>query len=144
MQDYAEKVRTNIASHGFHTTYVLESETPAFCYSTGIFQQHGIPELFISALPPNLSHELIKQYIARFQATGPEIGTRVSAQEERFDYYLINVSNERLSDYVLATIKYYGDSPYQYLQLVYPDTEMRFPHEPGYDYDQELLGEFPG
>jgi hypothetical protein len=141
--DYAKRVRDSVARHGFHTTYVGAGEKPAFCYSTGIYQSHAIPEIIVSSLPPNLSHELISQYVDRFRATGPLINQRIPAKKERFDYYLVPVPLARIQDYVLATIKYYGRKPFEYLQLVYPDADLLFPGEQGYDYDQELFGAFP-
>lgn len=142
MNDYAKQVRKNVETHGFHVTYVSSEDSPSFCYSTGIFQSFGIPELFVSALPPQLSHELITQYAKRHSAEGPPVDKRIAAIDERFDYYLINVDPDRLVEYALASFRFYGEDPFETLQLIYPDTEMRFPHEPGYDYDQEILGSF--
>ncbi len=143
MTDYAAKVRQNISEFGFHVTYVASDDSPSFCYSTGIFETFALPELFISSLPPNLSHELIAQYVQRHAETGPVLNERIAANEERFDYFLISVPTERLKDYVLATNAYYGDAAFEYLQLVYPDASLQFPHEEGYDYDQEIMGVFP-
>ena len=144
MMDYAKRVRNSVARNGFHTTTVgAGDDVPGFTYSTGIYESYGIPEIIISALPPNLSHELITQYVDRFRKTGPIIGKRITAKKERFDYYLVCVPLVRIQDYVLATIKYYGKAPFKYLQLIYPDTELLFPDEEGYDYDQELFGAFP-
>ena len=143
MIDYAKRVRDSVARHGFHTTSVGAGEKPAFSYSTGIFESYAIPEIIISGLPPNLSHDLISHYVERFRATGPLIGERVTAADERFDYYLVPVPFVRIQDYVLATIKYYGSDPFNFLQIVYPDTNLLYPGEEGYDYDQELFGAFP-
>ncbi len=140
--DYAATVRQNVAKYGFHVTYVGCEDSPSFCYSTGVYETFGIPEIFLSSLPPNLSHELISQYIKRFAEGGPPIDRRIKAMDERFDYYLIPVEVDHLKPYVLASMKFYGDRPYEYLQLIYPDTENRFPHESGYDYDQEIFGTF--
>ena len=143
MMDYAKTVRDNVARYGLHTIYVGAGEKPAFCYSTGIYESYGIPEIIISSLPPNLSQELMLQYIDRFRTAGPLINERITADKERFDYYLVPVPFVRIQDYVLATIKYYGSNPFEFLQLIYPDVEMLFPGEDGYDYDQELFGAFP-
>jgi len=143
MNDYAAIVQKNIESHGFHVTYVAGSKSPPFCYSTGIFQSFSIPEVFISSLPPNLSHELITQYVKRHAQTGPPLNERMKAIGERFDYYLIPVSLQRLREHVLASLKYYGDRPFECVQLIYPDPMLLFPGEPGYNYDQEIFGEFP-
>jgi hypothetical protein len=143
MNDYAKTVRDNIENHGFHVTYVAAGQEPSFAYSTGIYEAHSIPELLISSLPPGLSHEIVSQYLNRFKESSPIIGKRIPAKDERFDYYLIPVANDRIADRVLATRKYYGQRPYKYLQLVFPDTSMKFPHEKGYLYDQEIFGTFP-
>jgi uncharacterized protein DUF4262 len=143
MIDYAKRVRDSVARNGFHITSVGAGEEPEFTYSTGIYKSYAIPEIIISALPPNLSAELISQYVDRFRATGPIIGKRITAAKERFDYYLVPVPLVRIQDYVLASIKYYGSAPFEFLQLIYPDTELLFPGEEGYDYDQELFGAFP-
>ena len=141
--NYAKRVRDSVARNGFHITSVGGGEEPGFTYSTGIYKTYAIPEIIISALPPNLSAELISQYADRFRATGPVVGERITAAKERFDYYLVRVPLARIQEYVLASIKYYGKAPFKYLQLIYPDTELRFPDEKGYDYDQELFGAFP-
>lgn len=143
MIDYAKRVRDNVGKHGFHATYVGPGEVPEYCYSTGIYETYALPEIIISSLPPKLSHELITQYVDRFSETGPLLNQRITAVNERFDYYLVPVASERIQDYVLATINYYGRKRFECLQLIYPDTEMRFPGEDGYDYDQELFGLFP-
>ena len=98
--NYAQLVRDNVVKYGFHATYVADTEGeetgPSFTYSTGIYETYGIPEIIISSLPPNLSHELITQYIHRFQASGPLIDQRINKKNERFDYYLVRVPLERI------------------------------------------------
>ncbi len=75
----------------------------------------------------------------------PPVGKRIKKDKtDPFDYYLINVNLADVREYVLASIKYYGERPFSYLQLVFPDTDMLFPHEQGYDYDQEILGDYSG
>jgi hypothetical protein len=140
---YAELVRRNIRKHGFHSTWVWADEKPSWCYSTGIYETHGLPELIISSLPSNLSASLVRAYASRFRDNAPPIATRIARQaEDRFDYYLIRADPERVREYVLATHTYYGGAAVPYLQLIYPDTRGLFPHDPGYDYDQELFGDY--
>ena len=143
MLNYAARVRESISKHGFHVTYVGSDETPSFCYSTGIFETFEIPELFLSALPPNLSHGLISQYVERHRDSRPPLGRRVPAIQERFDYYLIPVELDAVREYALASFEFYGDDSFDCLQLAYPDPDLHFPDEPGYNYDQVILGSFP-
>jgi hypothetical protein len=139
---YAEKVREDIKKFGFSITYVTEGDTPAFCYSTGLTESYGIPEIFISSLPPVMSSDFINSYASRFKKTSPPVGELIKSITEPFDYYLIETEPRKLEEYVLASLKYYGSKSFKYLQLIFPDTELRFPHENGYNYDQEIMGEY--
>ena len=142
-KSYAALVKENILISGFHVTYIMENKTPSFCYSTGIYKSYGIPEIFISSLPQGLSSSLITSYVDSFKNKSPTINELIPANNlAPFDYYLILVKKKRLEDYVLASIKYYGAEPYDYFQLVFPDINMKFPHQEGYSYDQEIIGDY--
>ncbi|MFN3192849.1 MAG: DUF4262 domain-containing protein [Aureliella sp.] len=142
-ESYAAEVKTNVEKHGFHLACVSASDQPSFCYSTGLFESFGLPELFISALTPTLASGLIHSYSKRFQKSPPPIGRRIrKGTEDPFDYYLIQVCISELRNYALASFRYYGNSEFSFLQLIYPDTRMQFPHEEGYNYDQIIVGEY--
>jgi len=140
---YFKNVNDNIRKDGYHTTAVLEAEnaTP-FAYSTGIYENFKIPELFISGLGPNLSGQLIKSYADQYKFGNVPLNNRITDLTERFPVYFIKVTNESLSDYVLSSIRHYEDKKYEYLQVVFPDLNGNFPNEPNYDYDQKIVGEF--
>lgn len=140
---YFKNVNDNIRKDGYHTTAVLEAEnsTP-FAYSTGIYENFKIPELFISGLGPNLSGQLIKNYVDQYKLGIVPLNKRIADLTEKFPVYFIKVTNESLSDYVLSSIRHYEDKKYEYLQLVFPDLNGNFPNEPNYDYDQKIVGEF--
>lgn len=141
-KQYHDKVDENIRKHGYHSTFVLAGKAPSFCYSTGIYKSFGIPEIFISSLPANLSHQLIKNYVDRFKdGESIPLNKRLEDLTDRFPVYLIEASVDKLTDYVLSSIRFYGTEPYKYLQLVYPDTQGHFPNEEGYDYDQIIMGQ---
>jgi hypothetical protein len=138
---YFKRVYDNIKNDGYHTTAILEEKdfTP-FAYSTGIFENFKIPELFISGLGPNLSGQLIKSYADKYKFEKAPLNTKIDDLTDRFPVYFINVSNEDLEEYVLTSIKFYEDRNYEYLQLVFPDLNGNFPSEPNYDYDQKIIG----
>ena len=143
VKEYHEKVEAAMKEYGYHSTFVFGDSTPSFCYSTGIYKSFGIPEIFISALPQNLSHELIANYVSEFKDNGSiPLDKRLEDLTDRFSVYLIEVSKDMLTDYVLSSIRFYGDEEFKYVQLVYPDTNGRFPNDAGYDYDQVIVGEF--
>ncbi|WP_400191076.1 DUF4262 domain-containing protein [Hymenobacter sp. B81] len=143
IEEYHKKVDDNINKSGYHITYV--SGEPAFCYSTGVYRSFGIPEIFISALPPNLSGELVTNYINKFKdADQVPVNQLLDDLSDRFPVYLIAVDPADLEEYVLSSQRFYGSQNYTYVQLIYPDTQGYFPHEQGYEYDQEIRGNFPG
>ncbi|MBL0745652.1 DUF4262 domain-containing protein [Chryseolinea lacunae] len=143
-KDYFDKVDKNINEFGYHLTNVFESkERPSFFYSTGIYKSFNLPEIFIPSLPHGLCCEIADNYVKAFK------DKRVVPRNEklqhlsgRFPIFLIDVPTSRLTDYVLSSVWYYKDGNYEYVQVIYPDTQGHFPNDAGYDYDQEILGEF--
>lgn len=143
IKKYHDKVDENIRKRGFHSTFVFADRSPSFCYSTGIYETFGIPEIFISSLPQNLSHRLIESYVDKYKNVDSiPYDKRIDDLTERFPVYLIDVPTDKLTDYVLSSVRYYKDKDLKYAQLVYPDTKGNFPDEKGYDYDQVIMGEF--
>ncbi len=140
---YFKRVYDNISNIGYHTTAILEAEnvTP-FAYSTGLFENFGIPELFISGLGPNLSGKIIEKYVEKYKSNEILLNEKIKNLVDEFPVYLIELRNEDLSEYVLTSIKFYENREYKYLQLVFPDLNGKFPNDLGYDYDQKIIGEF--
>jgi hypothetical protein len=102
IKQYHDKVNQNIRKHGYHSTFVFANKTPSFCYSTGIYKNFGIPEIFISSLPQNLSHGLIENYVNKFkQSESIPMDRRIDDLTDRFPVYLIDVSIDKLADYIL-------------------------------------------
>ncbi|WP_178989679.1 DUF4262 domain-containing protein [Winogradskyella schleiferi] len=141
-QKYFEKVYRNIEQYGFHMTCVMEeTEFTPFGYSTGIFHSFEIPELFISGLPSGLTSELIENYVEKYKFKTVPINRKINDLIDRFPVYFIEVKNELLTEYTLSSFKFYENSEFKYLQLIFPDLNGHFPNESEYDYDQEILGE---
>lgn len=142
-QQYRDKIEANIKKYGYNSTFVFAGNSPSFCYSTGIYKSFGVPEIFISSLPQNLSHELIADYLAKFRNTNSvPVNEQIDDLTDRFPVYLIEVPKDNLTEYVLTSLKFYGNTDFKYVQLIYPDVEGNFPNDTGYDYDQEIIGEF--
>jgi hypothetical protein len=142
--DYLSKVDENIDKYGFHITYVLENENgPSFCYSTGLYKNYKIPEIFISGLPQNLSFDLVGDYAKEFKEKTVPVNHKISSPTDYFKFPIlfIKVENEKLQEYVYSTSRFYGENEYKYLQLIYPDTKGLFPNENDYNYLQEIFGE---
>lgn len=139
---YFDKVDDNIKTFGYHLTYVFGKDTPSFCYSTGIYKNFNIPEIFISSLPQGLSSELIENCVKSFNVNQPiPLNEKLDYLIDRFPVYLIEVPILNVTEYVLSSIRFYKDEEYKYLQVIYPP-EGNFPNDIGYDYDQEIMGVF--
>ena len=59
---------------------------------------------------------------------------------DRFDVYFITLNNSDIADFVLTSVKFYANCNYEYLQLIFPDLNGKFPNELGYNYDQKIFG----
>jgi hypothetical protein len=142
-KEYHAQVDENIKKVGYHITFVFADKAPSFCYSTGMYKSFGIPEIFISSLPQNLSFKLVENYLNKFkELKSIQLNKKIDDLTDRFPIYLIDVPIDILKDYVLSTIRLYNCEEYKYVQLIYPDTNGRFPNDLNYDYDQEIMGVF--
>jgi hypothetical protein len=143
VKQHNAKTEETLRKYGYFSTFVFADNIPSFCYSTGIYKNFGIPEIFISALPKNLSHELIEKYVNKFKNLNHmPLNKRIEDLTNRFPVYFIEVPNETLLDYTLASINFYKGQNFKFLQLIYPDTKGFFPNDNGYDYDQIIMGKF--
>lgn len=142
-KEYFEKVNSNIINFGYHVTYINENakNTP-FAYSTGIYETFKIPELFISGLGPNLSQELIAQYVEKFKNNIIQTNIKIADLSSRFEVLFLKVNIFQVTEYMLSTIYFYKNQNFNVLQLVFPDLNGNFPNENNYNYDQEILGTF--
>ncbi|GAA4357987.1 hypothetical protein GCM10023185_23120 [Hymenobacter saemangeumensis] len=138
---YFDKLKDNIDRFGYQLTYV--SAPIPFCYSTGIYLTHKIPEIIISSLPQGICADIADNYVEAFKTKmAIPLNEPLDFLTDKFAVYLIDVPVSNLKDYVLSSAKFYEEQPYKYLQAVYPDTNGNFPTETGYNYDQELMGYF--
>lgn len=141
-KEYFKKVDDHIKEYGYHSTFVFDKTLPSFCYSTGIFRNFNIPEIFISSLPENLSFEIVHNYVKYFKGTSDiPLNTKIDNLIDRFPVILIEAPISKLTEYVLTSFRFYKKDAFKYLQLVYPDPQGHFPNDKGYDYDQVIMGE---
>lgn len=140
---YFEMVDSNIEKHGFHVTYVLEAKdfTP-FGYSSGLYKNFGIPEAFVSGLPNGLTNTLITNYAQAFRDQKVPLKQKLANLIDRFPVYIIPVKNEALNEKILSTFRLYENDYFESVQIIFPDLDGKFPEEVGYNYDQEIFGDY--
>jgi|GEM_PF-1288765 len=140
-RQYLETIDDDIIKNGFHVTYVLEEKnfTP-FGYSTGLFKNFGIPEVFISGLPNGLTNTLIRTYAEIFKGKKIPLYEMLDILIDRFNVYIIPVDSLSLREKVLASYRLYNGPHFESVQIIYPDLNGNFPGEKKYDYDMEIFG----
>jgi hypothetical protein len=132
-EDFVQKTEENIARTGVSVVGVGSSETePTFSYSVG-FSDRGWPEVIIVGLCPTIAMHLVNNLAKRDDP--PQVGEtlldiatvplRVGAVSET------NVE-EYLCQAVFRAVRWGKEKPTA-VQLVYPDTECRFPDNPAYN-----------
>ena len=139
---FLKRIDDDIEKYGYHVTYVMEEKyfTP-FGYSTGLYKNFGIPEVFVSGLPNGLTNTLITNYAEIFKDKSIPFNEKLDNLIDRFLVYLIPVETSLIEEKVLASLRLYDGIGFDSVQVIYPDLNGLFPGEEGYDYDMEIFGE---
>lgn len=142
---FLKRIDYDIEKYGYHITYVMEEKdfTP-FGYSTGLYKNFEIPEVFVSGLPNGLTNTLITNYAEIFKDKSIPFNEKLDNLIDRFFVYLIPVESSLLKEKVLASLRLYDGINFDSVQVIYPDLNGFFPGEEGYDYDMEIIGEIKG
>jgi len=140
-QQYLSLIDNDIKEFGFHVTYVLEEKdfTP-FGYSTGLYKNFGISEVFVSGLPNGLTNTLITNYAEIYKDKSIPFNEKLDNLIDRFLVYLIPVESSSLKEKVLASYRLYDGANFESIQIIYPDLNGYFPGDENYDYDMEIFG----
>ena len=127
-----ELVRKNIAESGCHvyTVFDPEEKTPNFSYSIGIQETTCVPEAIVIGLSPKLGHFMINEY-KRQARTGVQFGRALLFEGflEGFPIYVERARRDLVDEYVLGCLRYYGEAPFEVVQLIYPSTKGIWPWE---------------
>jgi len=83
---------------------------------------------------------LIGNYVAKFKFGEVPLDRIIQNLSDRFPVYFISLKNSDIAEYTLTSIKFYENRNYEYIQLIFPDLNGKFPNEVGYNYDQKILG----
>lgn len=139
---FLKRIDDDIEKYGYHVTYVMEEKdfTP-FGYSTGLYKNFGIPEVFVSGLPNGLTNTLITNYAEIFKDKSIPFNEKLDNLIDRFLVYLIPVETSLIEEKILASLRLYDGIGFDSVQVIYPDLNGLFPGEEGYDYDMEIFGE---
>ena len=132
--DHEKEIVAKVRKHGWFCTSVFAEEgSLGFSYSTGFWVNLGRPELLIFSVPPEMAHAVLWAfYRAPVEGTWP-IGEPLSGFVENLPVMLMPVAKAHYATYPLSSRWFYGGEEFPALQVVWPDTEGRFPWEEGAD-----------
>jgi hypothetical protein len=118
-------------------------EACSFAYTVGL-TAHDFPELLIVGLEPSVSQSLLNDLALRVydKARVFTHGERISDLLKGYDAMIVDgTAPDALAP--AAAFAHYGRDRVRLQQIVWPDTDGRFPWEDGYafpDYAQPVIG----
>ena len=139
MSDSDDQTRDLVAEHGWAVITVPEdSEGPGFAYSVGLVEQFGHAEVAVSGLSNDLMHRLINDAAAAI-ADGDTLapGTETAALLEGYADAVRAVAESNYGAYFGTALRYYGQQPFDAVQIFWPDRAGLYPWEEGYASDEQ-------
>jgi len=150
-QSLFEKVDSNIRKFGFHITGVFEDDDtsePTFSYTAGLETSYGHPEILVIGIDYQVAAQLMRSAVDQIRN-----GTKLTAGQQYLGIANMPVIFGTVPE-AQARAKCriaYEAQPglsVRVLQMVWPDQDGRFPHEPEYDHRfdavQPILGTLLG
>lgn len=130
-----KKLIADIEEYGWHVVKVMEDDSgPGFCYSIGLYETFGLPEIIIIGLPPDLAHDLINIIGEDLREGKTYISDKYYSDIiEGHDCYMLEVNRSLYKDYFGYGIWYYEEQQFPALQCIYPSTDNIYP----WDWDEE-------
>lgn len=122
------KVQGDIDRDGYSILKILH-ENP-YCYTVGLTQSRGHPELFIRGVPIPTGHHLLADLIKRIPDGGRLATGEPIEKLANFPLILRTFAPENRAIARFATL-FYQDA-FSMLQLVWPDANGRFPWQKNY------------
>ncbi len=126
------KALADIEKYGCHILRVMEEgDEPPFSYTIGMRKSSHHPDLIVVGLSQELSHSILNEYSRRVKAGEKFIdGDTVSGFLEGFDCQLKKVNKKHHKNYLGWALWLYKKEDFEYLQLVYPNTQGVWPWDP--------------
>lgn len=136
-------IREKVAAHGWFCTAVFPREGDdivSFAYTAGFQQTLAQPDVVMVGFDPRLSHQILASLYDGLKDRGLKIapeGGLLDKVVQRFPVKLVPVPAEMIPRFAYATVQFNGDEPTVMHQLLLPDTNGKFPGDPGVNPDYE-------
>lgn len=133
-----DKINKDIEKSGFSVMAIAsDGESPPFCYTVGLFETYGVPEITLVGLRPEMAHMLITDVVDRYikeHHTLP-LGVPVVDIIKNMPAIFLEI-DDPINDASMYFVRnYYSDkqTAVPAVQFVWPDADKRFPWEPGFN-----------
>lgn len=124
----------NIRQYGWSGTGVLEDEEgPGFNYTTGFWSGLGFPEVVVFSLPHNTAHNTLWHIYNGLKAGRTfAVGEQLDGLFDGNEAVLLPVAQKHFREYLGWSNWFYRGTSFPCLQLIWSDSNRRFPWENGY------------
>ena len=127
------KLVGDVRDYGWHVINVpADDKGPGFSYTIGLYHTFHHPELIVVGLPITTGHQILN--LAGESIRNGAIYRDGSEADKLLDGYRCRfrtLAIEHYGDYVGYAVWFYEAEPFPILQLIYPDSNHRFPWEEG-------------
>ena len=139
MNDYERSVLANIERVGWHCTSVFPEKganTPRFSYTVGLHQTYRQPEFIIFGLDSEVAYSILNT-LANAAAEGQmyPLDKPCDALIKNYECAFVEVPTHRFNDYVFSALWFYAGANFPLYQVVWPDSEGRYPWNKGAQLD---------
>lgn len=129
-----KKVADDIKKFGLAViTVPSDGEVPTLAYSIGLWGARHHPEIVVFGLPPEVAHTIINDVGRRVKNGKRFKDGDVVEKLANFPMAFVEVPRDRFEGHLNVALAYYGHGEFTALQLVWPDTQGKFPWQPSYD-----------
>jgi hypothetical protein len=127
-----QKVLDDIATFGWHCVQIFaEGDEPGYCFTVGLFQSFGHPELIIFGLKARVAHQILCLVVDAAKAGSPlDLSLPTDALIEGYSCCFVEVPRHEYDSYVGFAQWYYLGNSFPLYQVVWPSRTGLFPWHP--------------
>ncbi|MEM7358933.1 MAG: DUF4262 domain-containing protein [Pseudomonadota bacterium] len=134
-----DKVKNDIAEHGWHVLSVSCSDSPNFSYTVGFEQTLGHPEIIMSGLKIDLMHQLLNDIGGLIKEGESFTNGDLSNEVIRgFPVKFVALNENSTEEYLRVAKAHYENGSIRALQCIWPDSNGVF--QSASNNAQELFG----
>ncbi|WP_407154982.1 DUF4262 domain-containing protein [Bradyrhizobium sp. STM 3557] len=129
---HEQNVVAKIREHGWFAHHIgADKEGPGFCYTTGFWLKFRHPELIVFSLQAQTAHDTFWHIYRELEAgRRVVVGAQTGEIFKNAPAVLLPVAQRHYRNYLGWSRWFYGNDNFECVQLLYPDSDGRFPWSP--------------